>query len=91
MAVGRKFVYPITNEEAGGIKNCTNDTFTTEYQYVPGTLTVYFDSITLLKDYDFRELPDYQSFQILIDPSDRRRLNKLPKIGDKLWVGYFVQ
>jgi len=90
MATGRKIVFPITNEEAGGIKNCVNDTFTTAYQYIAGTLTVIYDSITLLRDYDFEELPDLQSFRIIIDPTNPKMLHKLPKLGEKLWVGYFV-
>ena len=91
MAVGRRILLPVTNEEAGGPKNCVNDTFTTAEQYFPGTLTVFLDSIVLLRDYDFEERPDNQSFKLLIDPTKRDRLNKLPRPQDKLWVGYFVQ
>ena len=75
-------------EIPGGPINCVNIDFTTSQEFVPGTLEVYLGGRRLTPGLDFIEGGDNQSFQLLIDPSDHRRLNSAPDGSEDLLVSY---
>jgi len=88
MAVGRKLRTPVFFDDPSGNKDCINDTYATTHKFESGTLRVYLDSISLLKDIDFEELAGNNGFRILTDQTDRDRLHELPRCNDKMWAHY---
>lgn len=84
---------PVRREIPGGLKNNTNVTFTTAYEFIPGSLVVCLSGLDMIGvssslDKDYVELPDNQSFAFLIDPSKSHRLNCPPLQNEPLTVSY---
>lgn len=84
---------PVRKEIPSGLKNNTNVTFTTAYEFIPGSLVVCLsgldmNGVSASSDKDYVELPDMQSFAFLIDPSQGHRLNCPPQQSESLHVSY---
>ena len=81
----------ILGEIPTGIKNGINLTFTTAFEFMPGSLEVFLSGINLInnganRDYDVAI--DNKGFTILIAPTLSHRLNKPPMQRESFAVNY---
>jgi len=79
---------PVKNETPGGARDCANLTFTTAFEFVPGTLEPYLDGRKLTPGLDYNENIGFQSFTLLLNPNDKNRLKKAPKDSEDIIVNY---
>lgn len=79
---------PVIGEIPGGLKNCVNLVFTTSFEFIPGTLQVFLSGLRLESGVDYTEAVNNQGFTILIDASNRSRLNKPPLDSESFTVNY---
>ena len=74
-----------------GLKNSVNLTYTTAFEFFPGSLEVFLSGMNLINngtDRDFDVTPGNQGFTILLAPSLAHRLNKAPRQRESLVVNY---
>jgi len=79
---------PIKHEIPGGAVNCSNLNFTTQYEFIPGTIQVWLDGNKLEFGVDYIETTDNMGFTILLDPNDRNRLHSAPKDSERITISY---
>ena len=78
-------------ETPAGATNCLNLAYTTAFKFVAGTLEVFLDGRRLTNLLDFTEGADFMSFTVLLDPTDKNRLNTAPGQNEDLRVDYTKQ
>jgi uncharacterized protein YaiE (UPF0345 family) len=79
---------PVIGEIPGGSRNCVNLAFTTSFEFIPGSLQVFLGGLRLEPGLDYTESVNNQGFTILINASDRNRLNKAPLGSESFLVNY---
>jgi hypothetical protein len=81
----------ILGEIPTGLKNGINLTYTTAFEFIPGSLEVFLSGINLINngsDRDFDVAIDNKGFTILIAPTLSHRLNTPPRQREPLVVNY---
>ena len=76
-------------EPAVEAPDCVRDTFTTNCKFIKDTLEVIRDGMTLPPE-SYEELPDCQSFRILLDPANKKSPKHLPRDSEYLLVRYIA-
>lgn len=77
----------VVNEIPIGIKNCSNNSFRTMYDFISGTLEPYIDGVKIDTS-GYLEHIDMGGFTFLIDPSDSKKLNRPLTNTETLTVNY---
>ena len=75
------------NEIPIGVKNCLNNSFETQYNFIMGTLEIYIDGNKIDSD-NFIENIDLKGFTFLIDETDSKKLNRPIMNTETLSVNY---
>lgn len=83
---GLKLADIVLGEEPFGDKNGLNVFYQTTHPFIFGTLKVKIDGRELIDD-DIVVGTDNQSFELVINPNDRKRFNK-PLCDEELRVDY---
>lgn len=84
---------PIVGEYPGGAKNNNNLLFTTQFEFIPGTLEVFLSGLKLNGnpadvDRDYEEFVTNNGFEIKINPAKAHTLNRPPKQNEAFTVNY---
>ncbi len=88
---------PIKNETPTGLRNSTNLLFTTEFEFIPGSLEVYLsgnllngDQLDPDRDYNviITGPNSYKSFELILNPNSPERLNTPPFQDENFKISY---
>jgi hypothetical protein len=77
----------VVNEIPIGIKNCSNNSFRTMYDFISGTLEPYIDGIKI-DSTSYLEHIDLGGFTLLVDPTNSKKLNRPITNTETLTVNY---
>lgn len=80
----------VRQETPVGDLNCVNLSYTTANIYQAGTLEVYLDGRRLDAGLDFVETVARDGFTVLLDPSNKQRLNTAFRHNESLRVDYLI-
>ena len=78
----------VITEFPGGDINCSNVDFTTSVPFVANSLEVFLGGRRLTGGLDYTVGVDLQSFKLIIDPDDHKRLNEPPDGSEDLVVSF---
>lgn len=77
----------VFREVPGGPVNCQNLIFTTTKKFITNSLELWIDGLWKTPALDFKELPDQESFEIILGTSINR-LKLPPEDDEELYVRY---